>query len=113
MSLEYLSVEHVLPQNPKQNSQWRIDFTDDEREEWTNRLGNLVLITTKKNTALSNKDYTDKRSQYFEKRISTCPNSLQVLRNNEQWTPIQLEENHRKVVARLQEHYRFTSEQHV
>lgn len=113
MSLETLSVEHVLPQNPKQNSQWRIDFTDDEREEWTNRLGNLVLITTKKNTALSNKDYTDKRSQYFEKRISTCPNSLRVLRNNEQWTPIQLEENHRTVVDRLQEHYRFASKQHV
>ena len=44
MSLEYLSVEHVLPQNPKSDSQWRMDFTLEQREQWTDRLGNLVLI---------------------------------------------------------------------
>ncbi|MDY7024981.1 MAG: DUF262 domain-containing HNH endonuclease family protein [Pseudomonadota bacterium] len=106
MSLEFLSVEHVLPQNPKPESQWRKDFTDEQREEWTHRLGNLVLITTKKNTSQGNKDYKDKRSQYFEKRISTCPNSLRVLKND-QWTPKQLEDNHRKVVGKLEKHYGF------
>lgn len=105
MSLEYLSVEHVLPQNPKSDSQWCKDFTSEQREEWTHRLGNLVLITTKKNTSQGNKDYKDKKSQYFEKRISTCPNSLRVLKN-EQWTPVELQANHETVIGKLKAHYK-------
>ena len=57
MAFESLSVEHVLPQNPADDSQWRKDFTDVQRQEWTDRLGNLVLITTNKNTSQGNSDY--------------------------------------------------------
>lgn len=107
MSLEYLSVEHVLPQNPKADSQWRQDFTEEQRQEWTHRLGNLVLITTRKNTSQGNLDYADKKSRYFEKRITTCPNSLRVLKHDK-WTPVELEENHRSVLATLRDHCGFT-----
>ncbi|QVL50400.1 MAG: DUF262 domain-containing protein [Thiocapsa sp.] len=106
MSLETLSVEHILPQNPNANSQWRIDFTDEQREEWAHRLGNLVLISTRKNTSQSNLDYAEKKTRYFDKRISTCPNSLRVLKNT-QWTLIELEANHRAVLKALREHYGF------
>lgn len=104
MSFEYLSVEHVLPQNPKPDSQWCQDFTEEQREEWEHKLGNLVLITTKKNTSQGNKDYADKKSSYFSKRISTCPNSLRVL-NNTQWTPEELIANHRTVISKLASWY--------
>ena len=107
MSLEYLSVEHVLPQNPKSDSQWCIDFTQEQREQWTDRLGNLVLITTRKNSSQGNLDYVDKKSRYFEKRITTCPNSIRVLHNNAQWTPEELEVNHEVVLTKLREHYGF------
>lgn len=104
MSIEYLSVEHVLPQNPREDSQWRKDFSDVELEEWTHKLGNLVLITTKKNTSQGNRDYRDKLSNYFDKRISTCPNSLRVLKNPV-WTPATLKSNHDSVIKKLEEHY--------
>ena len=52
MALETLSVEHILPQNPKANSQWMEDFDDVYRLEWEDRLGNLVLISTRKNLSL-------------------------------------------------------------
>lgn len=107
MSLEFLSVEHVLPQTPKSDSQWCKDFTPEQRAEWTDRLGNLVLITTKKNTSQGRSDYTEKKSKYFKKRISTCPNSLRVLEHN-QWTPSELEENHRTVLDKLKQHYGFS-----
>lgn len=106
MSLDFLSVEHLLPQNPKADSQWRKDFSDQQREEWTHRLGNLVLITTKKNTSQGNLDYAEKKSRYFQKRISTCPNSLRTLQNT-QWTPVELEKNHFEVLAKLHHHYGF------
>lgn len=107
MSLEYLSVEHVLPQNPKSDSRWCMDFTQEQREQWTDRLGNLVLITTRKNASQGNLDYVDKKSRYFEKRISTCPNSIRVLHNNAQWTPEELNTNHQVVLTKLREHYGF------
>ena len=49
-----ISVEHILPQSPKAESLWRKEFTDDEREYWTNKLANLMLITRRKNSQLSN-----------------------------------------------------------
>lgn len=109
MSLEYLSVEHILPQNPKTDSQWRQDFTEKDRSEWTHRLGNLVLISTRKNTAQGNRDYAAKKSRYFEKRVSTCPNSLRVLQSP-QWTPVELKANHQTVLTKLRKSYGFNTD---
>ncbi len=104
MVFESLSVEHVLPQNPKDGSQWRKDFTDAQRKEWTDRLGNLVLISTAKNSSQGRSDYEEKKTKYFAKKIDTCPNSLRVLHNT-RWTPTELEANHRTVLAKIREHY--------
>lgn len=68
------------------------------------RLGNLVLISTKKNTSQGNSDYELKKTKYFAKKISTCPNSLRVLKND-RWTPVELERNHGEVLAKLRQHY--------
>ena len=106
MSLEYLSVEHIMPQNPRADSQWCKDFSEDQRKQWTHRLGNLVLITTRKNISQGNRDYADKKANYFANRISTCPGSLRVL-ENDQWTPLELEKNHVAVLDKLREHYGF------
>jgi len=104
LAVESLSVEHVLPQNPADGSQWRKDFTDEQRKDWKDRLGNLVLISTKKNTAQGNSDYALKKTKYFAKKINTCPNSLRVLKND-RWTPVELERNHSEVLAKLRQHY--------
>ncbi|NLB10953.1 DUF262 domain-containing protein [bacterium] len=104
MSFQRLSVEHILPQNPNSQSQWRKDFTDNERQEWTHRLGNLVLITTIKNTSQGNLDFAKKKKSYFKQRINTCPNSLRVL-NNDKWTLKELKNNHRTVLNELYKHY--------
>jgi len=109
MSLETLSVEHVLPQNPEATSQWYQDFNEEQREEWTHRLGNLVLVTMRKNTSLGRLDYIDKKARYFEKRISTCPNSLRVLTDNTQWTLAELSANHQLVLQKLRTHYGTTA----
>ena len=105
MPLQTLSVEHVLPQNPKDDSQWKKDFDDDYRALWTDKLGNLVLISTRKNSSQGRLDYSDKKENYFKKRISTCPNLLRVLHNNNQWTPVELEANHEIVVDTIRTKY--------
>jgi Protein of unknown function (DUF1524) len=104
MAFESLSVEHILPQTPADGSQWEKAFTEEQRKHWTDRLGNLVLISTAKNSAQGRLDYTGKKSKYFAKRIYTCPNSLRVLQNT-QWTPTELEFNHKAVLVMISEHY--------
>jgi hypothetical protein len=104
IALESLSVEHILPQTPKDDSQWKRDFTDEERHMWTDRIGNLVLITGKKNTSQGNSDYALKLAKYFLSKIDTCPNSLRVLRNSK-WTPRELSANQSEVLTKLKEHY--------
>lgn len=105
MSIERLSVEHILPQHPSDDSQWKIDFSDEDRREWTDRLGNLVLISTRKNTSQGRLDYADKKTKYFQKRISTCPNSLRVLNNYDKWTMVEIKENHDEILRKIKEHY--------
>jgi uncharacterized protein with ParB-like and HNH nuclease domain len=104
MAFETLSVEHILPQNPEASSQWCGDFTDEQRKNWTHRLGNLVLITRTKNASQGRLDYANKKSRYFEGAITTCPNSLRVLQN-ETWTVPQLEANHKVVIKGLGKRY--------
>jgi hypothetical protein len=104
MAFESLSVEHVLPQTPADGSQWKKDFTDEQRKEWTDRLGNLVLISTAKNSSQGRFDYLDKKAKYFAKKINTCPNSLRVLQNT-RWTLTELKLNHEEVLGKIRDHY--------
>ena len=105
MSIETLSVEHILPQSPANDSQWKRDFTDDQRKEWTDRIGNLVLISTRKNTSQGRLDYKEKKERYFQKRISICHNSLRVLNTYNQWSMPELKANHIEVLSKLHSHY--------
>ncbi|HHY6926808.1 TPA: DUF262 domain-containing protein [Burkholderia ambifaria] len=109
MAFESLSVEHVLPQKPSTDSQWRADFSDEQRKDLTNRIGNLVLITTKKNTSQGNADYDIKRMKYFAKKINTCPNSLRVLQSAK-WTPFELLANQKTVIAKICQHYEIVAD---
>lgn len=95
------SIEHILPRNPSADSQWVKDFSAAEREEWTNKLGNLVLISRRKNTSQGNKDYVEKKEKYFEKNIEMFPNSIRIYQNYPEWKLSDLKKNHSDVVTEL------------
>jgi uncharacterized protein with ParB-like and HNH nuclease domain len=105
MHFETISVEHILPQNPKETSQWVKDFTPEERLHWTDRLGNLVIITRRKNSSQGRLDFENKLEKYFQKNIDTCPNSLRVLNTYGRWTPDEVADNHATLMARIRDHY--------
>lgn len=105
MHFSTLSVEHILPQTPEATSQWCKDFTPEQRTTLTDKLGNLVLITRRKNSAQGRLDFSEKMKKYFEKNIDTCPNSLRVLNTYGQWTPVELNENHSSVLGKIHSHY--------
>lgn len=64
-----LTVEHVLPQKPAATSDWGQLFTLDEQEHWVHRLGNLVLLHGRLNSAGSNKSFAEKKRTYWPDRM--------------------------------------------
>lgn len=101
-----ISVEHILPQNPKDDSQWKKDFSDEERIDLTDKIGNLVLISRRKNSSQGRVDFELKKKNYFENNIELFRNSIRVLTKNSKWSPKELNANHIDVMALIENHYR-------
>lgn len=95
-----MSVEHILPQNPQSTSQWCQDFSPQERERWTHRIGNLVLISRRKNSAQGRLDFYEKKSKYFKNNVEIFPNSVRVMQVG-QWDLSTLQAHHQEVVDKL------------
>jgi hypothetical protein len=100
--LPLITVEHVLPQHPGDGSRWMNVFDDRQREYWTHRLGNLVLLNRVKNSAAQNYDFTEKKAKYFTGRNGAVPFALtsQVLQHDD-WTPDVLATQQKNLVALL------------
>ncbi|MDA3671200.1 DUF4357 domain-containing protein [Burkholderia cenocepacia] len=84
---EVVSVEHVMPQQPAPNSQWATWVPDAKiYQSWVHRLGNLVLLSRKKNSSASNREFSWKKNSYFTKGgVSSFALTTQVLQHSE-WT---------------------------
>ncbi|WP_208722092.1 DUF262 domain-containing protein [Rhodococcus qingshengii] len=97
-----ITVEHVLPQNPKVDSQWLDDFTEDQRAYWTHRLGNLLLLNRTKNSQAQNFDFAVKKSKYFTsgKGAALFALTTQVLSCSE-WTPTVIEQRQMELTRKL------------
>lgn len=87
-----ISIEHVLPQNPKKDSQWLSDFTGEDRERLTHRLGNLLLLNHRKNSQANNFDFITKKQKYFTTSSGSAVFALttQVI-EHASWTPAVIE----------------------
>ncbi len=97
------TVEHVLPQNPPSDSQWAKDFpTADARANWVHKLGNLLLLTQKKNSQAGNLDFDVKKDRYFasKKGVSSYAMTTQVLKEPV-WTKETLEKRQQELMALL------------
>ncbi len=102
-----ISIEHVLPQNPSNCSQWLKWFPDeDERRQWTHRLANLVLLSRRKNTRASNFEFERKKSEYFRQNgVTTFALTTSVVAESE-WTPVVLERRQQELVDALTKEWR-------
>ncbi|WP_315556072.1 DUF262 domain-containing protein [Corynebacterium matruchotii] len=98
-----ISIEHVLPQNPKEGSQWLEWFSDGDRGWWTHRLGNLVLLNKKKNSQARNYDFDHKKKSYFLKNgVSVFALTTGVLQETK-WTPNVVMRRHIELIGLLED----------
>ncbi|MBL9027446.1 MAG: DUF262 domain-containing protein [Myxococcales bacterium] len=102
--VETVTVEHVLPQTPRDKSQWLVNFPNLTERAWTHRLGNLLLLPRRKNSEASNWDFEDKKKKYFtsKKGVSTYALTSQVLKESS-WTPTVVERRHGELLKVLKE----------
>ncbi len=93
------TVEHVLPQTPGDG--WE-DFSEDDCDEWTDHIANLVLLSRKKNSSAGNKPFKEKKTSYFcdEDGKTSFPLTQDVLAENK-WTVEALKTRRKKLRAKM------------
>lgn len=82
---EAKSVEHVLPQQPDEDSYWAENHVLAALPEYVDKIRNLVLLSKSKNSSARNFDFQKKKEKYLAGRVSDFPRSVQVLSYNA-WT---------------------------
>jgi len=92
-----ITVEHILPQTPEKDSEWMTIFSEDDRKDWTNRLGNLVLLSGRKNSAAQNFDFEKKKEVYFKAKCTPFK-ITQEIEKIEKWTPEELKKRHESLI---------------
>jgi hypothetical protein len=102
LSIEDLSVEHLLPRKPGTNSRWRTWFPDPtERGRCTESLGNLVLTTKAQNDKAGNLDFARKKDVLF-RMGSVLPLPINdYVRKQAEWRVEQILEREAELLRRL------------
>jgi len=98
-----INIEHILPQNPGIGSEWTTNFTAEQRNLYTHKIGNLSLLTRKKNLSFSNLGFSEKNLRYFNGKIDTLPRTLKIINSHEQWLPEDIELNQIKALEDIRE----------
>ncbi len=98
-----ISIEHVLPQNPPATSKWCEWFpTQDERDRWVHRLGNLLLLNQKQ-TAVPVTMISKRKNAYFKKSgVSPFPLTTQAIGESE-WSLKVVEQRQMSLLNKLKE----------
>lgn len=102
-----LTIEHVLPQTVSAGSEWEELWPDQStRQQWLNRIANLVPLSRQKNSKAQNYDFAEKKTKYFTGREGTSSFALttQVL-STEEWIPQIVEQRQKDLLQVFKDHW--------
>lgn len=85
------TIEHILPENPSDDN-WG-QFTEQQQETFTYRLGNMTVLEAKDNRDLGHSDYDKKRLTYEKSCFAITRNladqydqwTMEKIRANQRW----------------------------
>jgi uncharacterized protein with ParB-like and HNH nuclease domain len=96
INYQNLSIEHILPQSPN-GDYWTSKFNSNDLIKLTDCIGNLTLISVRKNYLAQNFDFHKKINVYFKADgMASNLSMINRLSAIDDWTPIQIK--NRKVV---------------
>lgn len=97
-----IEVEHILPITIEEKYGWQNIFTEDERNKLTNTLGNLTLLSKRKNIQARNYAFSDKKEAYRKKdNVTTSLELTAQVSNNEKWTSDEINKRQEKLTEKL------------
>ena len=94
-------VEHILPQNPRATVLTESRVSMEEAAQLVSRIGNLTLLSGRKNREASNKPFSDKRANYAASELTM----IQQLTVYDRWSKDQIEARFTKLAAMAAEVY--------
>lgn len=105
-----VTVEHVLPQSVSPGSEWEQLFPREiDRQDWTHRLANLVLLSHRANAGARNWGFDKKKAQYFRRKEGRNPFPLtQEVLDEKAWTLEVLQRRQVRLVNVLADHWVLT-----
>jgi uncharacterized protein with ParB-like and HNH nuclease domain len=100
-----ITVEHVLPVTSPEESEWTKIFDGDARKKWTNKLGNLILLSGSKNSSAGNLDFNKKKEVYIKKQCSPFRLTQKFVEEFQKWDVDNLQRRHRDLIKNVEEIY--------
>ena len=76
------TIEHILPRTPNDNYP---DYDEDQIENYTRTLANLIPISGEINSSIQNSPYSEKRGRFLKDSMYKTPREL--ARRFQTWTP--------------------------
>jgi hypothetical protein len=103
--LETLSVEHMLPRNPKSNSKWMVDFPETRARRYnTEMVGNLFLVRDKsENESMKNFEFAIKHEILFNGKPEHPISLTNDLRKQKTWIKPDIEARQEKLLNIIDE----------
>jgi uncharacterized protein with ParB-like and HNH nuclease domain len=97
-----IEVEHILPITIEEKYGWQNVFTEEERDEYTNALGNLTLLSKRKNIQARNYAFLEKKKAYkYKDNVTTSLKLTTDVSDNEKWTSVEISKRQEKLIKEL------------
>ncbi|MFY0612479.1 MAG: DUF262 domain-containing protein [Hyphomicrobiaceae bacterium] len=107
ISGDLVTIEHVLPRNPGERSNWAKVFGNVKSiSDYAHRIGNLALLSFKDNQLVGNREYIDKREVLQNSGFVLSQDAATV----DQWTPELVIDRSERLVRHMFEHWELDNE---
>lgn len=99
-----LHADHILPEKWASIEDWKIKWTEDQAKKWLHRIGNLTLLSGKKNIRASNDSFEKKKKIYEGKGLDGTTAFLitQKIIEESGWSENNVKERQRWVIEQIE-----------
>jgi uncharacterized protein with ParB-like and HNH nuclease domain len=99
-----IHVDHILPQEWEKIDYWRERWNKEKANNWLHKLGNLTLLSGRKNINASNKSFPEKKKIYKGKGIDgiTPFQISQMIIENDDWTENDVKKRHEWMIKQIE-----------
>ncbi|MBL8019713.1 MAG: DUF262 domain-containing protein [Leptospirales bacterium] len=98
------TIEHILPQTIT-DSYWTSRFTKEQHKQWVHRIGNLTLLSGKKNSGVSNSPFPAKVIYYNKKLGKVAFDLTKEVTELQDWTVQEAEKRQKSLIDRAITHW--------